>query len=244
MGDPKIMAKKPKLVRGEILLFPSKEWLHKKKSRLPQFKPHDLRQLIRDATEIPSDLGDLDVRVILACRRRNDTQLQTILHVLGCKESDPNKWQKAFFSLSTILFGVGHISWRPKRTNQNSAEWTGELELALLMKIEMLMRPERMSERKAIQHLVNQRVFPYRPQTGRHFSKMRENAKRCAALRQKLTDLKRRNRGGLATLFGAGSPEKSPIELLLERFDLLHSMPAELMEKLARNQRIQETEGS
>jgi transcriptional regulator with XRE-family HTH domain len=152
--------------RFKILLSPKEHEVKKVCSKLPLFKPHDLRSLITEA-KTNDDKADVDTAFLLALRRRNDTQMKELLRRLGVDPSRSDAWERGFFHLAFLHYGVGHLAWYSRRTNRNSATWTPTHDLALLREV-VVLRQRRLSERAAVKELASdpkkRQLFPYRKQ--------------------------------------------------------------------------------
>jgi hypothetical protein len=175
--------------RKRISLFPEDQRFRAERKKLPVFKPLDLRSLVGEGAKS----GDSKLAVMHAFRRRNEMQLQELLHCLGLDRSQPDAWQKGFFFLAYYNYGVGHIAWYPRRTNRNAARWTVDHDFDLLREVVKLTN-DGLSERRAIKRLAfdrkKQQLFPYREQQHRHFAKGTEQKRREEALWARLQKLK------------------------------------------------------
>ena len=162
---------------SKILLFPSAEELRLARKKLPRFKPHDLRSLLREAGQ-----GSW-IALLLTYRRRNELQLKSLLKHFGINPSAPDGWERGFFHLAVHHHGVGHIASSRPRTNRNAATWTAGHDLTLLLEV-IRLRDQGFSIRRALKMIVadpaKRKLFPYRRQG--HFPTGTEQQKREAAL--------------------------------------------------------------
>ena len=195
-----------------VLFFPAANQLEQFRKRLQKFKPHDFATLVRQSradgnTEAPG------VALIDILRPENSRQLVQLLQAMGVDPTRPDAWQVGFFMLAHVHHSVGHLAWRPPKTNKNASKWRTEHDLVLIN--EMIRLSDRgFSERAALNELVSNRakhkLFPYRAQM-RPSSKLSATEQRFAALRARWGKIKRRK---LADALGFYPPRGSLEEAL------------------------------
>jgi hypothetical protein len=101
-------------------------------------------------------------------RRRNQEQIDQILKALELEEhqDDDKLWKRAFLRLAMALLGLGALSWKLKRSNNNAANWTKEQTFLFWSEMTRLTSAET-GDRAAVRRLVRedpqQIRFPYRP---------------------------------------------------------------------------------
>jgi hypothetical protein len=218
---------------AKILLFPTDQQIRAARKKLPKFEAHDLRSLINEAKA--NENVEFDAAFLLAFRERNEMQMKKLLQRLGIDPSKPDAWMTGFFLLAYYHCGIGHIAWRPMRTNRNSATWTVTQDLALLREV-MILRERGYSQRRAIKLIATdpkkRSLFPYRRKG--HFSTGSEQKKREAALRAHLQKLLVSTRGKSIgdLIIGVRHEALSPIVRTLYDFDVSNS----LQQGLVKNQ--------
>jgi hypothetical protein len=206
--------------RSKILLFPKEDDVRSARRKLPVFDPHDLRSLISEAKK--NDEVDVDTAVLLAFRRRTESQMKDLLRRLGVDPSRPDAWERGFFHLALLHHGVGYLAWYPRRTNRNSATWTSTHDLALLQEV-IVLRDKGLSERRAVKKLAadpkKRALFPYR-RKGYRFSTAEDLKNREAALWARLQKLKASARGILGLALGVSQGNLSSGERSLYELDM------------------------
>jgi hypothetical protein len=110
--------------RRAVQIFPERGWIKKQKLKLRgRFQPHPLVRI---------DSDSVDGRTIDRLRQLNHGQLDHLLKALGLDRTTPNVWERAFFLLAVIHYGVGHITWTPPRgPNRRNHKWTVALDTEL-----------------------------------------------------------------------------------------------------------------
>ena len=133
--------KASKQAKESVQLFPPAGWRKDQLSRLRKFRPHKLKEVIREATGNAKGNG-INAEVLLNFRRRNEEQIIQLARAMGFDPADPDVWQRAFFNLATIHWGVGHLSWTPPReSNRRAAKWTAEHNSAFyLLMLELMAK--------------------------------------------------------------------------------------------------------
>jgi hypothetical protein len=177
---------------SSVVLFPPEKDLRASRKRLPIYKPHNLRAILKEAKKAG---GDEDRAFVEVFRKRNREQAEGLLRMLGIDPSTPGAWERGFFKIAFLHHGVGHLAYVQPRTNANSATWTLAADFRLLGEVSTLCA-KGLSERAAVRKLAadpkKRTLFPYRPQLNRHYSDRKELAKREDALWARLQSLKAR----------------------------------------------------
>ena len=116
--------------RNSIGLFPPAGWSKNRASRLPKFRPHELNDIAENGKVQPGT-PNIDTEFVLNLRRKNEQQIEQLLHAIGYDPTHPDVWRRAFFMLAVIHHGVGHLSWAlPRGANRHTAKWTDDHDLA------------------------------------------------------------------------------------------------------------------
>ena len=117
---------------------------------------------------------NLDAKVILAFRRRNEDQIDQLVRAMGFDPADPGVWKRAFFNLAVIHWGVGHLSWTPPLgSNRRAAKWTVEHDSAFYLLMQELMAKGK-KQTAALREIAND------PKKWKLFPKPRESTVRNA----------------------------------------------------------------
>jgi len=218
--------------QSKILLVPTDEEIRAERKKLPIFKAHDLRLLLREA-RANKNVG-VDIGVLAAFRRHNEIQMKKLLGHLGIDPSQPDAASRGFFLLAHYHHGLGCLAWYRRRTNRNAATWTSTNDFALLREVVMLTK-EGLSERAAIKRPAADRkkrpLFPYRRQAQRHFPKQTEQQQREAALWARLRKLIASARGTslVSLIVGVRDDGLGFYERTLRDLDTSNSLPLELV---------------
>lgn len=168
--------------RAGSIRWPTETELAAEREQLPQFDPHDLQSLVKEA-RLKSPQGDTNAAFIAVLRERNNHQISELLLALSVDSSRPDVWKRAFIRLAYFHHGMGHLEWRSRNPTKNAATWSSEHDMKLLEEMGAL-KAKGLSERAAVRKLATdrrmQKLFPYRPQ--RATSVAGEQARREAAL--------------------------------------------------------------
>jgi hypothetical protein len=219
--------------RSIIPPLPKDNEVKSARRKLPVFDPHDLRSLISEAKK--NDEADVDTAVLLAFRRRTESQMKDLLRRLGVDPSRADAWERGFFHLAVLHHRVGHLAWYPSRSNRNSATWTPAHDLTLLQEV-FVLRQAGLSARAAVKKLAFDRKrrqqFPYRKKG--YFSTADESKNREAALWARLQKLKASARGRsiLELALGVSQGDLSSVERSLYELDMSSLLP-----KIGENQK-------
>jgi len=206
----------------QVPLIPPAGQLEKFQKRFLQFEPHHLRKLVDAARAIDGPAGQQET-FIHVLRRENEKQIEQLLRSMGLDPATPNVWERAFFLLAVLHHGVGHVVWRPRRTNKNAAKWSVEHDLALINEMIELRRRGH-SERAAIKVLSHSRkehLFPYKAQD-RPGSRLGSKEQKAAALRARWEKIKHAKLED--AILGGFRPPRSSIEEALWSLDAAESL--------------------
>jgi hypothetical protein len=148
--------KKP--AKDSIQLIPQIGWKEEQISRLTQFEPHKLDDIVQDAGATSKQLSNNADTVLTSFRRKNDEQIEQLLREMHIDLEQPDAWRKAFFKLAVIHHGVGGLSTTPPRQkNKNAAKWTSEHHLIFYQMMQVLLQ-EGKSERDAVKVIANDKT--------------------------------------------------------------------------------------
>jgi hypothetical protein len=144
--------KKP--AKDSVQLIPQIGWKEDQIARLTHFEPHKLDDIVQDA-RAASEQPDFTVEALLNLRRKNDQQIEQLLHEMNLDPKQPDVWQRAFFRLAAVHHGVGGLSTTPPRqTNKNARKWTAEQHLIFYQMMQVLLQ-DGISERGAVKKIAN-----------------------------------------------------------------------------------------
>lgn len=150
------MSRKPKKpAKDSIQLIPQIGWKEEQISRLTQFEPHKLDDIVQDAGATSEQLSNNADTVLTSFRRKNDEQIEQLLREMHIDLEEPDAWRKAFFRLAAIHHGVGGLSKTHRRQkNKNAKTWTSEQHLLFYQMMQMLLL-DGISEREAVKKIAN-----------------------------------------------------------------------------------------
>jgi hypothetical protein len=181
------VSRKPKkTAKGSIQLIPPIGWKEEQISRLTQFEPHKLDDIVRGAGATEQLDDSAADPILTSFRRKNDEQMEQLLREMHIDLKQPEAWRKAFFRLAAIHHGVGGLSTTPpRRKNKNAKTWTSEQHLIFFQMMQILLQ-DGISERAAIKKIANDKKkwqqFPNQGQF-RPSSTSDDASKRQAAFR-------------------------------------------------------------
>jgi len=221
------VSRKPKkTAKGSIQLIPPIGWKEEQISRLTQFEPHKLDDIVRGAGATEQLDDSAADPILTSFRRKNDEQMEQLLREMHIDLKQPEAWRKAFFRLAAIHHGVGGLSTTPpRRKNKNAKTWTSEQHLIFFQMMQILLQ-DGISERAAIKKIANDKksgsnsrtkgsLDPRQPQT------MRRNGRQPSGLAGSRLSRQRRRRvaccGHLSEITRSKAPKSSRTVGLLIR---------------------------
>jgi hypothetical protein len=194
-----------KQARAPVQLFPPAGWREEQLSRLRKFRPHKLKEVIREAKGLTKNKS-VDAEVMLAFQRRNEDQVNQLVRIMGFDPVDPNIWRRAFFNLAMIHWGVGHLSWMPPReSNRRAAKWTAEHDSAFYVLMLELMAKGK-GESEALRVLANDpKIWARFPKPKNDRSETPAHVRRFENFRKRWAQVKKTARPGslLGAFFGS-----------------------------------------
>jgi hypothetical protein len=167
------------------LLIPSDADMVSGRAKLHPFDPWDTKELLSEAESIKDKHPSKDAAIKALREARKHQQLVTLLEALGLDPKDQSAGWKAFLSLAEIHYNVGRLVHRPSRKKYEH-EWTKKDEYELLYWVGKLVKEDGLSERKAVNAIADEQVFPYheRQIRERHAGTPSKIAQRTALWRQ------------------------------------------------------------
>lgn len=106
-----------KVTKRAIQIFPDRSWVKEQKSKLSRrIPPYQLKGVAPES---------INEKTISGIREHANHQLDALLAALGLERTTPNVWERAFFLIAVVEYGVGRITWTPPRgPNQHAEKWT------------------------------------------------------------------------------------------------------------------------
>ena len=202
-----------------VLIEPNEQQLASWRSRLLPFDPLDLRQIVLDS-KAADGLTPEKRRA-----RRTAAQIKQVLEVLGLLTKGPVRWERAFYRMTEIFLGVGHVVYSPLRPNTSAVtwDWSSEARFCGMM---YRLKGKGLSEREAIGAIVADpdewRRLPYEQRSRPQYSGRKEQSRRANALRRRWARIKEKwgNVSLEAALNPAEPPTRSPLERKLWQLDI------------------------